>query len=58
MPHDSTGQAGAKIEITQEMIARVLSILRASGIVDHVSESDAPLADRICRSVLGVARGA
>lgn len=59
MVQDS-GQAGATgrstVQVTPEMIARVLSILRASGIADHVSELDAPLAGRICRSVLGVAR--
>lgn len=47
---DDSGQAGA--QITQEMIARVLSALRDSGLCDSAPEADTPLAERICRIVL------
>ena len=52
---DDSGQAGV-IEITPQMRDEVLAVLRASGLVDHVSVSDGPLAYRICRTVLGAAR--
>ena len=52
-PGGTGRQAGvSEIEITPEMTERVLGVLRDSGIADHVSEFDTPLAQRICRTVL------
>ena len=57
MSDDSTRQAGELTdEVTQEMIERVLDVLRESGLCDEVSPFEAPLARRICRIVLLAAR--
>lgn len=46
-------QRQADAQVNPQTITAVLSILRDSGIADHVSELDAPLAGRIVRAVLG-----
>ncbi len=46
------GQAGASLEVTQEMKERVLDVLRASGLCDGIHQFDAPLAERLCRTVI------